>query len=221
MSAEVQSIPPSFDSGSYWEARYASGGNSGAGSFRDLAAYKANFINHFIEFNKIATALELGCGDGNQLSLLNHSTYTGVDVSHTALGMCRTKFADRPDWRFAHALDRPAYAEARYDITLSLDVIFHLTEDEVFAAYMTDLFGLSSRFVIIYSSDWDEVLSALHVRHRWFSAWVAENQPDWTLTKRHKTPFPEDPRRPAETTFAEFHVFERREQRAISSEVCR
>ena len=39
------------------------------------------------------------------------------------------------------------------DLALSLDVIYHLTEDTVFEAYMRHLFAAGSRFVIIYATD--------------------------------------------------------------------
>jgi hypothetical protein len=41
----------------------------------------------------------------------------------------------------------------RFDLELSLDVIYHLVEDEVFDAYMRSLFAHAGRFVVIYSSN--------------------------------------------------------------------
>ena len=38
-------------SGQYWEDRYAAGGNSGDGSYGDLAEYKASRINKFHTIN--------------------------------------------------------------------------------------------------------------------------------------------------------------------------
>ena len=51
----------------YWNERYSSGGNSGTGSYGELAFYKADFINKFIDANQILSVVEFGCGDGNQL----------------------------------------------------------------------------------------------------------------------------------------------------------
>lgn len=210
MSGDANIEPSPFSSAIYWEDRYASGKKSGAGSYRHLADYKAQFINQFVSANGVETVLELGCGDGNQLGLLNFQSYVGVDVAPTVVERCRKKFADRKNWRFADAADRAAYSSSVYDLTLSLDVIYHLIEDDVFNNYMTDLFDLSSRFVVIYASDWDEVLPARHVRHRWFSDWISRNRPDWVLSKRVQSPYRRDPQRPRDTTFAEFHVIERR-----------
>ena len=42
-----------FSSKDYWEKRYAEGGNSGYGSYNNLAKFKAEVINNFIIKNKI------------------------------------------------------------------------------------------------------------------------------------------------------------------------
>ena len=59
-----------FSSSVYWEQRYRAGGHSGAGSCGQLAAFKAGVINGFVTDNAIADVLDLGCGDGHLLSLL-------------------------------------------------------------------------------------------------------------------------------------------------------
>ena len=59
-----------FSTIDYWEGRYQSGGNSGSGSYNLLAQYKANFINEFLISHRIQSAIEFGCGDGNQLSFM-------------------------------------------------------------------------------------------------------------------------------------------------------
>jgi len=54
----------------FWNDRYISGGNSGKGSYGNLAIFKSDIINKFIIENNIKECCELGCGDGNQLNLL-------------------------------------------------------------------------------------------------------------------------------------------------------
>ena len=76
----------------YWEKRYKSGGNSGAGSYNNLAAFKAKVINNFVAEKNINTVLELGSGDCNQLSYANYKNYFGYDVSKTAIDICKKKF---------------------------------------------------------------------------------------------------------------------------------
>jgi hypothetical protein len=55
----------------FWENNYQKGGDSGSGSYDQLAIFKADIINSFIKQNNIKTVIEFGCGDGNQLSLAN------------------------------------------------------------------------------------------------------------------------------------------------------
>lgn len=65
---KVSSITKSFKgSNNYWERRYQSGKNSGAGSYSKLADFKANIINSFVLEHNITHVIEFGCGDGNQL----------------------------------------------------------------------------------------------------------------------------------------------------------
>ena len=79
-------------SADYWENRYKSGGNSGAGSYGQLCEFKADVINTFVAKNNIMTVMEFGCGDGNQLSYSNYPEYVGYDVSETAIDICKKKF---------------------------------------------------------------------------------------------------------------------------------
>ena len=51
----------------YWEERYSKGKNSGAGSYNELARFKAEVLNGFVQKQNIRSVIEFGCGDGNQL----------------------------------------------------------------------------------------------------------------------------------------------------------
>lgn len=167
-----------FDSSeSYWIRRYAAGGNSGDGSYNHLATFKAEVINQFVDDHAITTVIEYGCGDGNQLTLANYPSYLGFDVSPQAIKTCREKFADYPTFQF-HLVDD--YKDQTAMLTLSLDVIFHLVEDDVFDQYMQRLFDSAEKFVGIYSSNLEQnPPDAPHVRHRKFTDWIEENRPMW------------------------------------------
>jgi SAM-dependent methyltransferase len=193
-----------FSSASYWETRYRTGGNSGAGSYGRLAGFKAAFINAFIADNRVTSVIDLGCGDGNLLSMLHAPGYTGVDVSATTLARCAARF---PDHRFVpfHALNTVPPA----DLVLSIDVIFHLIEDAAFTGYMRALFAQADRFVLIYASNLDRSWPSPHVRHRRFSDHVAATQPGWRLLAHVPNRYPFDPARPDETSFADFYVYAR------------
>lgn len=193
-----------FSSASYWEARYRAHATSGAGSYGRLAAYKAAFINGVIDANGIAHVADFGCGDGNLLSMLRPAAYTGLDVSPTVIERCSALFPRFEFLPMAHlAALRPA------DLTLSIDVIYHLIEDNVFAAHVDALFTHSTRLVLIYASNLDGNWSSPHVRHRRFSAYVAKQFPAWRVRAHIPNPYPFDPDRPDETSFADFFLFAR------------
>lgn len=178
-----------FKSSKYWESRYLGGNNSGRGSYGELAAYKAEIINNFLTENNINNAIEFGCGDGNQLSLIHFKNYLGFDVSKTIIKKCKIKFKGDSSKSFKLL---KFYANEKAELSLSLDVIFHLIEDDVFNEYMQRLFNASEKYVIIYSSNHDEKM-AIHVRHRNFTKWVEENRKDWQLEKHIVNIYPYDP----------------------------
>jgi SAM-dependent methyltransferase len=177
-----------FKSERYWKERYAKGGTSGAGSYGRLAQFKSEVINAFIADNAVESVVEFGCGDGNQLSLYELPRYTGLDVSPDIVAQCRKRFAHDPSKTFLTSAPDGLQA----DLAMSIDVLFHLTEDEVFERYMRDLFATGTRFVIIYSSNSDRNgwFQARHVRHRKFTDWVEANEPEWTLQEIIKNKYP-------------------------------
>jgi len=167
----------------YWEKRYALNGNSGLGSYGKLAGYKAGIINEFIEKYNISSVIDFGCGDGNQLQQFKFPLYTGLEVSATALEKCMDRHKNDPSKNFflydpKRNADYSAATTA--DLSLSLDVLYHLVEDDTFETYMHRLFSAASRFVIIYAWDVDGAKKR-HVRHRKFTAWITHNIVGWKL----------------------------------------
>lgn len=195
------------DSGIFWESKYRKGETSGPGSYGRLAHFKADFLNDFVDQHTVKSVIDFGSGDGGQLALASYPSYIGVDVSETAVRSCRVKFAERPEYRF--------YTTADFDVTrtaelaLSLDVIYHLVEDDVFDKYMHRLFDAATRFVIIYSSNSDEKVSARHVRRRVFTDWIAKNRVDFRELMIVLNKYPFDAADPDNTSRADFYVYER------------
>lgn len=200
---------PFQDSESYWKSRYKAGGNSGDGSYHQLAEFKAEILNTFVLENGISSVIEYGCGDGNQLGLARYPKYTGFDVSPNALSRCLKHFSDDKAKTFKLM---KAYGGETAELTLSLDVIYHLVEDSVFAKYMNRLFDSSERFVIIYSSNTDNNPqdTAAHVRHRNFSKWITDNRRGWELLKHipNRYPFNGDTKT---GSFADFYIYSKAE----------
>lgn len=206
--ADSEQQQPFNGSGTYWEDRYAQGGNSGVGSYGKFAEFKAEVLNDFVCAHQVQSVIEFGCGDGNQLTLAAYPEYLGFDVSERAVTQCQKLFKSDENKSF---LLMSNYGGQQADLTLSLDVIFHLVEDDVFGGYMRTLFDASKRFVIVYSSNTDkaEQDQADHVRHRKFTDWVEQNVDDWKLSERipNRYPYQGDY---LEGSFADFFIFEKR-----------
>jgi SAM-dependent methyltransferase len=172
------------DSARFWEQNYAQGQTSGAGSYGLLAEGKSRFLNELVRERGVRSVIEFGCGDGNQLSLAQYPSYVGLDVSRTAISLCQRRFAGDPGKSFflydgTCFTDRAGLFTA--DLAMSLDVIYHLTEDAVCETYLTHLFAAGRRFVVVYSTNMEEAGTPPHVRHRHFTPWVEANCPEWSL----------------------------------------
>ncbi|WP_299587290.1 class I SAM-dependent methyltransferase [uncultured Microbulbifer sp.] len=191
----------------YWKQRYKKGGNSGAGSYQNLAQFKAEKINEFIRDNKIESVIEHGCGDGNQLKLFNFPSYIGLDISVDALRKCKELFSKDNTKKFGLADENTREVA---DLTISLDVIYHLVEDDIFDNYMKKLFNSSKKFVIIYSSNKDKnsIFQAPHVKHRKFSKWIEINCLDWNLIKHIPNEHPYNGNN-EESSFADFYIYKK------------
>jgi SAM-dependent methyltransferase len=193
-----------FSSSTYWENRYLAGGNSGAGSFGRLACFKAAFINAFVRLNNISSVVDFGCGDGTQLGLMSLPKYTGIDSSQKALDMCRAKFLGQ-DYQFV-GYDELADAEMA-ELAISMDIIYHLVEDQVFEKYMRNVFAFATDYVILYTSNYDYEWAAEHVRHRWVSKHVQQMFPDWSLLAHVPNIYPFDAENMQTTSFSDFFVY--------------
>jgi SAM-dependent methyltransferase len=190
---------------SFWEKNYKSGELSGPGSYGALAGGKAEFLNAFVRDNSVLSIIEFGCGDGNQLSLARYPRYVGLDVSRTAILLCKRRFLSDPGKSF-FLYDGEAFVDRvglfGSDLAMSLDVVYHLVEDAVFETYMAQLFATGQRYVIVYSSNIEMPGTAPHVRHRHFTLWVEKNCPKWRLANVTRGPN-EEPGR------ADFFVYKR------------
>lgn len=186
----------------YWEKRYASGGHSGAGSSGLLAAYKAETVNRFVAENNIGSVVELGCGDGQQLSLAHYPDYTGLDIAPSAIARCQEIFKDDASKKFALYVPEtfnPAACSA--DMALSMEVIFHLTEDGLYHRYLRHLFGSARRWVVIFSANADDTTQGIfpHFRPRRF---LPDIPPGWALRAQYPNPH-------ADISLSTFFFFEK------------
>ena len=82
--------------------------------------------------------------------------------------------------RLANLLN--AYADEKAALTLSLDVMYYLIDDELSEHHMHSLFSASTRYLVIYSSDASNSTSLSegpHVNHRQYAKWVEDNAVGW------------------------------------------
>lgn len=205
LRVKSRSNTPFISSEEYWIKRYEMGGDSGKGSYNNFALFKAEVINNFILSENINTVIEFGCGDGNQLIYANYPNYIGFDISPSAILLCKQKFKYDTSKKFKMMVD---YNNEIADLSLSLDVIYHLIEDSVFSEYMSMLFDSSNRFVIIYSSNTNKNLKSQspHVKHREFSQWISNHKPKWKLLKYipNKFPYQENNNK---GSFSDFYIY--------------
>lgn len=189
----------------YWDRRYREGRTSGAGSEGEEGRYKAQYVNDFIRAHDIIHVIDWGCGDGQVLELLRvgpmhnpYVGYTGIDVSPTILERNRKLFRE-----FTFASPDEALVPGREwtaDLALSMDVLFHLPDDDDYFAYLNNLFNSATRFVLIYSTNHAGGRTARHVLRREFTPDVSKHFPEWNL-KTVETPL--------RAGLASFFVYER------------
>ena len=179
-----------FNSKEYWNNRYVKGGNSGSGSYNELAKFKADEINNFIEKNKIKTVVDYGVGGGNQLKLINtkDKIYTGIDVSTFIISKCKGLFKHDKTKTFIHIDD--VDHDLQSELVLSCDVIYHLIEDKVYMEYMEKMFSMSNKYVIIYAKN-EDINHCQHVKFRCFTNYIESKLPKWKLIKHIPNKYPQ------------------------------
>jgi SAM-dependent methyltransferase len=171
----------------HWQRHYKRGGDSGPGSYGEFASYKADLINRVVRERGIRSIIELGCGDGNQLTYLEVDQYIGLDVSKVAIQRCLARHGGNAKRSFIW-YDQDYFHDplriVSADCAISLDVIYHLIEDDVFARYVRNLFNCARRFVIIYGLDREQMRPRhVAVRFRKYSDYIATNIPEFRIAQ--------------------------------------
>ena len=199
-----------FKSGNYWESRYKEGGNSGSGTYNHLSEFKAEVINKLISDQQLSTIIEFGCGDGNQLSLLKPANYIGLDVSATVIKQCKKKFSNDASKSF-FLYNQECFVDKagifRRDASMSIDVLFHLVEQEVYETYLEHLFSSASKMVIIYAADMDIPQRTSHELFRKFTKDVERKFAGWQLKEVIKNKYPSKDYEDENGSLADFFIY--------------
>ncbi len=212
-----------FDVKKYWDVRYKSQRDSGSGSYGRLSRFKAEVINSFIKEHALTELLELGCGDGNQLGLLDIAMYLGVDISQEALNICKEKYNNEEGKKFL------TYTELydlnqQFECVVSLDVIYHLSDDNLYYTYLKDLFTSAKKYVIVYANSTNYHCSGVdvnsgYVLFRDFVKDVDHLYKEFTLIDIISNEYPFSSLMPDDTSFADFYIFERNSEKTIDRDI--
>jgi SAM-dependent methyltransferase len=163
----------------YWEKRYYYGGNSGRGSYGEDARVKSNFLNDTLQNYNIENVVDIGCGDGNNLSYFNAMNYFGIDLSKTIIKKNKKKFINDKSKKFYLLRNNQEDIFKNINqsinkintIILSFDVIFHLVEDKTYNDHLDFINNINASYCLVSSSDINIRYNSLvpHVRHRNYS----------------------------------------------------
>lgn len=196
-----------FDSNKYWENRYKKGGNSGDGSYNQLANYKANIINDFINKNDIKTLIDYGVGDGNQLKLIKCDMITGLDVSTTVINKLKNDFKNDTNKQFY--LNENFKLINPYELAISCDVLYHLVDITIWKKYLSNLFTYSNKYVIIYASNENKDYG-IHCLSRNFTQYIHKHFSSWKLIKKIENKFKYLPNSDKKnTSISDFFIYEK------------
>lgn len=146
----------------YWNKRYSSGGNSGYGSYDEQLTKKLKWL----EGLDIQSVTEVGCGDFNfgskLMGMYPGASYTGTDVSNYIISRNQDMF---PQYRFCKANE----AIPMSDLTLCIDVMFHVLDDIDYENLLKLLETLNTKYLAVTAYEYNKTQGlAPHVKIRKF-----------------------------------------------------
>jgi glycosyltransferase involved in cell wall biosynthesis len=146
--------PMKFDPKAYWETRYSDGGNSGSGSAGAEAEWKIKQVVR-LSRGKVRSILDLGIGDGTLTARLMEALtgviYHGVDLTPTGAAIARR---NAPGATVAVLDITREKLGRKADVSLCLDVLFHIPEKAAHDAAVLAACQCASQFTVI--TTWNE-----------------------------------------------------------------
>lgn len=151
----------------YWEQRYFSGMNSGAGSRGEEVEFKIDHLKGLY----FKTVLDIGCGDGYFYERLKlkfpNVKYTGLDLSQSVI----EREHSSGTWKVIENWDFDDTA----DLVLCIDVLFHIINEDDYQRVIEKLKNIKCKYLVISQYNNEHLSNAghhssPHVSHRVFDA---------------------------------------------------
>jgi SAM-dependent methyltransferase len=135
-----------FPNATFWDWRHLTNPDlgSGAGSRDQPLHEKRALLAALLEILRPASALDVGCGDGEATRGLPIEQYAGLDLSAEAIKRAR---AGRPDGDYL--VGTLADHAIQADLTLCLDVLIHQADAAVYRDLVGRLLAASLRALIV------------------------------------------------------------------------
>lgn len=155
-----------MNSRSYWNRRYATGGNSGAGSYGPAVEKKVAWLG---ALEGVSSIVEVGCGDFHFGALLcqrfTEASYIGLDQSD--LIVRRNNLWHRiENIEFRTPLHH-AEPLPEADLVLCVDVLFHILDDQEYRNMLVNLQQAWTKYLVVSAYEYDGLKSP-HVNIRKF-----------------------------------------------------
>lgn len=168
----------------YWAERYINTNfknSSGNGRLKFRLRYKAKMLNKIFETYTITKIADFGCGDGLLASRLKCAKYYGIEINSEIVSNLKNKFFEKKEFEFSTKFE--SRWRNKIDASISVDVIFHLVEKDVYQKYMNELFSTDAKYVIIraYNHESQGTGRNSHILHREFLNTVKKYFPNYNL----------------------------------------
>lgn len=155
--------------GAFYDGLYAKGYRQKSGAV-DMARMEAlrHFIVSVVRPRSAERVLDYGCGSGINLPLWKdvfpHAEIHSCDISRTAIDQFRLLYPEHADHGAVMAEGRAPYAEASFDVVVSVEVMEHV---EDLKAYLADIARvLVAGGIFIWTTPSSNVLSIEHLYAR-------------------------------------------------------
>lgn len=194
----------------YWDDRYRTGVGAGNGSRGRLYEFKLNTVQNIVDDFGIESVVDVGCGDGTQMMSLRVKKYTGLDISPTAIDIA-SRLSGKGRNYFIMNEDSTAKGKIA-DMAVSLDVVFHLPDDQ-YQAHIDLLFRLAKRYVLIYAPNHSGEGIRL-ASHMHFHEFVPDIKEKFGLDPilRIEQPYPVEGAPANNTSYCEFYLFDMKQE---------